>query len=293
MTTTAAERFTIKGSDGLELTAYRWDPAGEPRAVVQIMHGMGDHAQRFSELAEALSEAGYAAVAVDQRGHGATARSAAELGQLGREGWTRLVADFGAVAARLHQDYPGKPLVLLAHSMGSFAAQQFLLDHSDEVDAVVLTGTAVIDPLEEALNLDEPIDLTGFNQPFQPARTEFDWLSRDEAKVDAYIADPWCGFGLDPESGKTMFTGARRLADLSELGDQDAGLPIHVVVGESDPVNGQMALVHLLVDRLRQAGMTEVTLVSYPGARHEVLNETNRAEVIGEIVTWIGETTHR
>lgn len=283
-------QFTIPGSDGLELVAYRWDPSGSPRGVVQVTHGMGDHATRFDGVAQALADAGFAVVAVDQRGSGATAKSEAELGILGPGGWNRLVADVGAVLDWNRQEFSGLPLVLFAHSMGSFAAQQFLLDHSDKVDAVVLTGTAAIDLLEPALNLDEPIDLAMFNAPFQPARTDFDWLTRDESIVDAYINDPWCGFGLDIESGKEMFVAARRVADPSALSQVRSDLPVHIVVGESDPVNGGMQLVHALLERLTTAGITNVTMVSYPEGRHEILNETNRNEVIGEIVTWVQET---
>jgi alpha-beta hydrolase superfamily lysophospholipase len=101
--------------------------------------------------------------------------------------------------------------------MGSFATQQYLLDHSAEVAAVVLTGTAVLDLLEPALDLDQPLDLAMFNAPFAPARTDYDWLSRDEAQVDAYVADPLCGFGLDGPAGKQMFVGARRMASPEAL----------------------------------------------------------------------------
>ena len=118
--------------------------------------------------------------------------------------------DIGGLSARIRDDRPGLPLVLLGHSMGSFAVQQYLLRHSWEVDAAVLTGTAVIDLLEPALDLNQPLDLTMFNAPFAPARTDYDWLTRDDAIVDAYVADPLCGFGLDPASAKQMFEGAGR-----------------------------------------------------------------------------------
>jgi alpha-beta hydrolase superfamily lysophospholipase len=108
-----------------------------------------------------------------------------------------------------HAEHPDLPLVLLAHSMGSFAVQQYLLDHSDEVTAVALTGTGLLDLIEPAMDLDQPLELAMFNAPFAPARTDYDWLSRDEAQVDAYLADPHCGFGLDMEGAKAMFAAAR------------------------------------------------------------------------------------
>ena len=183
--------------------------------------------------------------------------------------------------------HPGLPLILLGHSMGSFAVQQYLLDHSADVDGVVLTGTAAIDLLEPALDLDVPLDLTGFNAPFQPARTDYDWLSRDEAIVDAYIADPACGFGIDADSAKAMFAGARRLADPAQIAAIRDSLPVYIAVGEADPVNGGLDLLTPLTERLESAGLTDVTVRIYPGARHEILNETNRDDVIAELNSWV------
>ncbi|MCU1657975.1 MAG: Monoacylglycerol lipase, partial [Pseudonocardiales bacterium] len=173
---------------------------------------------------------------------------------------------------------------------GSFATQQYLLDHSTDVDAVVLSGTAAIDLLEPMMDLDAPMDLSAFNAAFQPARTEFDWLSRDEEQVDRYIADPLCGFGLDIPGGKAMFAGARALADPAQVAKMRDDLPILMVVGDMDPVNGQLALVNAVVDRYRQAGLDDVTLKAYPDARHEVFNEINRDEVVADVIAWLDKT---
>ena len=278
--------FSYPSADGTQIAAYRWDPAGEPRAAVQLTHGMGEHAQRYEHVATALTDAGYVVYAQDQRGHGASA-DPERLGDLGEGGWNALVDDIGLLSARIRAEHPGLPLVLLGHSMGSFAVQQYLLDHSDDVDGVVLTGTAVIDLLEPALDLDQPLDLTMFNAPFQPARTDYDWLSRDEAVVDAYVADPLCGFGIDTESAKGMFVGARRLADPAQLAALRSGLPVYIAVGEADPVNGALTVLTPLTDRLTAAGLTDVTVVTYPEARHEVLNETNSDEVIASLIGWV------
>ena len=175
--------------------------------------------------------------------------------------------------------------------MGSFAVQQYLLRHSWEVDAAVLTGTAVIDLLEPALDLDQPLDLAMFNAPFAPARTDHDWLTRDEAIVDAYVADPLCGFGLDPASARQMFEGARALADPAQVANINPDLPVYIAAGELDPVNGGLTLLTPLEDRLREGGLKDVTVVTYPDARHEILNEINRAEVIGALVSWLNRVT--
>jgi alpha-beta hydrolase superfamily lysophospholipase len=227
--------------------------------------------------------------AQDHRGHGRTADSVEALGQVGAQGWVEIVHDIDRLRQRVRSAHPAIPLVLIGHSMGSFAVQQYLLHHSADVQAVVLTGTAAIDLLEPALDLDAPMDLAMFNAPFAPARTDYDWLSRDEEQVDRYVADPYCGFGLDLEGGRQMFVSAREVADQARLAGMRKDLPLYIAVGENDPVNGQLALVRALVGRYQQAGLSDVTLRIYPGARHEVFNETNRAEVVADLLTWLSE----
>jgi len=282
----APETSTLKASDGSTIAVHHW-PAAAPRGVLQLTHGMGEHALRYTELADALNASGWSVVAQDHRGHGASAASEVDLGQLGPDGWPALIADIGAVRELARAIAPRGPLVLFGHSMGSFAVQQYLPQHSGGVDAVVLTGTAALDLLEPALDLDAPLDLAMFNAPFAPARTDFDWLSRDEAQVDAYIADHLCGFGLDVDGAKGLFAGARPLAASNALDGVRSNLPVYVAVGDMDPVNGQLALVHPLVERYRSAGLTDVELKTYPGARHELTNETNRKEVVTDLLGWL------
>jgi alpha-beta hydrolase superfamily lysophospholipase len=173
------------------------------------------------------------------------------------------------------------PVVLLGHSMGSFAAQQWILEHSDAVDGLVLSGTALLDLLEPALDLSGPMDLSSFNAPFEQ-RTGYEWLSRDTAQVDLYVADPDCGFGLDVEGTRGMFAGGRAVTDVSGI---RADLPVLITVGDADPVNAGLALVNPLVERL--SGLKDVTLRVWPGARHEVFNETNRDEVVADLLAWL------
>jgi alpha-beta hydrolase superfamily lysophospholipase len=286
---TEPTRVDYDSTGGVSIAAYRWDPEGAPRAIVQVAHGVGEYALRYQPLIDRLVDAGYVVYSQDHRGHGNTAASPDEFGEIGADGWTELVNDLGRLGDLAKAAHPGVRLGLVAHSLGSFATQQFLLDHSGDVDAVVLSGTAVIDLLEPALDLDAPMDLSMFNAAFQPPRTEFDWLSRDDDQVDTYIADPWCGFGLDIEGGRQMFVSARRMADPDQVAQIRDDLPMLIAVGDQDPVNGQLALVNVLVDRLAAAGLTDVTLKVYVGARHEIFNETNRDEVFADVVGWLGE----
>ncbi|WP_346618558.1 alpha/beta hydrolase [Blastococcus montanus] len=280
------QTFEISSAHGVAVTAYRWEPAGRPRGIVQLTHGMGEHLLRYEPLATALTGAGFLVVGQDHRGHGATVQDG-RWGELGPGGWGELVRDIGRLSAAVRGDHPDLPLVLLGHSMGSFAAQQYVLDHSAELAGLVLTGTTLLDLLEPAVDLDGPTDLSAFNAPFEPARTEYDWLSRDPAQVDAYVADPRCGFGLATEDSRQMFVSGRELADADRLRGLRGDLPVYIAVGDADPLNGQLALVHALVDRLRQAGLQDVTLQAYAGARHEVFNETNRDEVVADLLAWL------
>jgi alpha-beta hydrolase superfamily lysophospholipase len=282
--------FTYPSADGTPVTAYRWDPAARPRAIVQLTHGMGEHARRYEHVAQALTAAGYVVYAQDHRGHGATAAPGA-AGQVGAAGWLALVDDVGRLAAEARSGHPGIPLVLLGHSMGSFAVQQYLLDHSADIDAVILTGTALLDLREPPRDDGQPRNLARPNDAFTPARTGYDWLSRDEAVVDAYIADPMCGFSIDGAARQQMYTSGLRFADPAALGQLRPELPVYVAVGDKDPVNAGLTRVTPLPERLTAAGLTDVTLVVYPGARHEVLNETNKDEVIAALIGWINRVT--
>ena len=135
--------------------------------------------------------------------------------------------------------------------------------------------------------ISDDLELSAFNAAFYPARTDFDWLSRDESMVDAYIADPLCGFGLDTASLKDMFTGARRVADPAQVARIPRDLPLYVAVGSRDPVNARLTLLWALVDRYRAAGLEDVIVRVYDEARHEILNEVNRAEVIDDLLQWL------
>jgi alpha-beta hydrolase superfamily lysophospholipase len=285
----AVDQFSCGSADGRQLAGYRWAPldAQTSAGVVVLVHGMGEHIRRYDHVADALISQGFVVYGHDHRGHGASLAATDEPGQLGDNGWQILVDDLNLVIAQARSDHPGLPVVMVAHSMGSFAAQQFLLDHGANVDAVALTGTAAVDLLEPALDLSGDLELSAFNAPFRPARTDFDWLSRDESVVDAYIADPLCGFGIDTASLKDMFAGARRLADPDQVARIPRDLPLYVGVGSKDPVNAELSLLWALVDRYRAAGLDDVTVRIYDGARHEILNEINRAEVIDDLLHWL------
>ncbi|MGY0498069.1 alpha/beta hydrolase [Nocardia sp. FBN12] len=276
--------FTFPSSDGSTIHVRSWLPTEtEPRGVVQIAHGMGEHSNRYGHLAERLAGLGFAVYADDHRGHGLSMGPVP--GDLGPDGWNLLVADEVALTEILRERHPGLPVTLIGHSLGSFAVQQYLLDHSGLVDQVVLSGTTAVDGLFGEIAAAGG-DLIGFfNAEFQPTRTDADWISRDEAQVDAYNADPWCGFAIDDANMGLLAANAQtRLSDPSTV---RADLPIYVMVGDKDPLNDKLRLSDLLVRRYRDAGLNDLTYQVYADARHEVLNETNRDEVEADLLAWI------
>lgn len=277
-------------TDGLTVATYHWaSEAQPPRAVVQIAHGVAEHSPRYARLAAALNAAGYEVYANDHRGHGASVDANTPLGAFGVGAWPGLVADIVQFGRAIRAEHPGLKLLLVAHSMGSFAAQEVLLDHSDLYDGVVLSGSTALDVLAQGLaeaGGDGPVELTVFNVAFEN-RTGYEWLSRDEAEVDAYVADPLSGFDLADDTVPQLFTAAGRLADPAALAGIRSDLPILVVSGEDDPLAGNGQLVGILAGRYRDAGVTDVTLEVYPGARHEIFNETNRDEITAFVVDWL------
>ncbi len=169
--------------------------------------------------------------------------------------------------------------------MGSFAVQQYIIDHSEMIAAAVISGSAAIDLMP--LDTSKEPDLTAFNQAFEPARTPYDWLSRDPKQVDAYVADPLCGFGVNRRSMEGMAGAAKRLSDPAEIARIRKDLPIYIVAGDADPINHGLEWLKPLADRYRAAGIANVTERYYPGGRHEMLNETNRDEVMRDLLDWI------
>jgi alpha-beta hydrolase superfamily lysophospholipase len=283
--------FTVITADGARITTFKALPAGRPRAIVQIAHGMAEHAGRYRRLMQALAAAGYAVYANDHRGHGASA-AVYGLGEFGPGGFQSLVDDLAAVSRVAQTEAPNAPLILIGHSMGSFAAQLYLLEHHGRLAGLVLSGTAAVDALAEAMAASGRAAGPGsMNADFAPARTDFDWLSRDEAEVDAYIADPLCGFPLaDAAMASVMVTAGAARHD-ARLASVRADLPVYVISGEHDPVTGpEQAFVAALLDSWRGAGLGRIDHRVYPGGRHEMFNETSRDTVTAELIAWLDGT---
>jgi alpha-beta hydrolase superfamily lysophospholipase len=277
--------FTFEGEDGLPIFAYRWSGDAPVRGILQVAHGMGEHALRYLEPLTPIVESGIVVYANDHRGHGRTAPNADALGDFGAAGFAALASDMATLTDIARAENPGKPLILLGHSMGSFALQLYLLDHSNKIDGAVLSGSAAVDLLAAGMNTGQ--GLKSFSAAIENPRTDFDWLSRDPKEVDKYIADPLCGFSAKEASQASMFASLMRTADPAALKAIRSGLPLYIFAGDCDPVNGNLEWLRPLADRYRAAGVHNVTTKFYNGGRHEMLNETNRPEVIQDLARWM------
>jgi alpha-beta hydrolase superfamily lysophospholipase len=283
--------FELTAGDGYTVEAHRWQGATQPRAIIQLAHGMGEHSLRYRPLANALTQAGYVVYANEHRGHGKGAAARDALGEFGPRGFAGLVDDMALLSRHARAAHPGLPLILLGHSMGSFATQYYLVKHSELLSGAVLSGTTALDLLGAALQ--SGFRLEDMNAALPDVRTPFDWLSRDPAQVDAYIADPLCGFTVSAEGLGSMFA---NLADLTPAAMQTRirpGLPLYLFVGDQDPVSNKAEWFYPLVQRYREAGLQDVSCHVFGGARHETLNETNREEVVAVLLAWIARVVGR
>lgn len=297
--------FRLPVGDGVSLFVYRFDPEGAPKAVVQIAHGMAEHAGRYARLAAHLVTAGYAVYASDHRGHGQTVMSPNDLGHFADEGgWQKVVEDLYALQRRIVEEHPGVPLFFFGHSMGSMLLQDFLFTHAAGLAGAVMSGTsggaaalaktARVIAKGERLRLGkrgrsallQKLSFGSYNKRFAPTRTEFDWLSRDAVEVDKYIADPLCGFDITVQGWVDVLDGVVRIGDEANIRRVPLELPIYLFSGSRDPVGNDTRGVRWLIDAYTRAGLKHVTHRFYPEGRHEMLNEVNRSEVHDHVLQW-------
>jgi alpha-beta hydrolase superfamily lysophospholipase len=301
-----ADTFTFRVEDQKDLFVYRWlpDEGARRKGVIHIAHGMSEHAGRYARIAEALVGAGYAVYANDHRGHGRSAPEG-ELGWLGPDGFRRSVQDLQQLVVFEKAESPGLPVALVGHSMGSYFVQGYLIEAGATIRAAVLSGTggkpsfvaslgrAVArverarlgpkgqSPLLQALSFGE------FNKAFRPNRTDFDWLSRDEAEVDKYVADPLSGFAVSTQLWVDLLDGLAGISRPERQAKVPRDLPVYVFAGSEDPVGEKTRSIGQLLAAYGRAGVQDVTHKFYTGARHETLNEINRDEVTGDLIAWL------
>ena len=272
--------FSYTDAEGVEISVYEW-AADEPHAIVQIAHGVGEHAKRYDDFAQALVANGFTVYADDHRGHGETGRrqhggDLSKLGRLGPGGLRATEAAILQLTSIIRERHPDLPLIMFGHSWGSLMTQRILNREPRVFDAVVLSGSALRTPAA--------MESGALNKRWQTADANgFEWLSRDPSTAEAFIADELCFaadiaklFGL-VDAARLFGTPSKRIAP---------EVPLLIISGEEDPLSRGDGL-RKLADAYRGRGVRDVSLKLYPGARHELLNETNRDEATADIISWM------
>ena len=300
--------FTVPSTvPGRTLHAFRCEPEGQVRAVVQLSHGMVEFIDRYKPLAQYLAQQGILVTGHDHLGHGGSIRTKEDYGFFALPDGNRAVLeDLHAITRLTKELYPGVPYFLLGHSMGSFYTRQYLCDYGQELDGAIIMGTgyqpkalvgfarwlcrtlAAFRGWNYRSHLVANLSFTGYNKGLE-GRTTHDWLNRDHAEVDKYLADERCGFTFTLNAYYSMFTGILRLYDPAVLAKMPKDMPLLFLAGDADQVGEQGKGVLRAVDSLKAAGVQNIQCKLYPGARHELLLETNRQEVMEDIARWLND----
>ncbi len=282
----------------------KWLPEEQPKAIVQIVHGIAEHILRYDHFATFLTAHGYAVVAEDHMGHGGTLAKDDVRGYF-EGGWMQAVANVKRLHDHTVEEHPGLPYYFLGHSMGSFLLRTYLYTYPDALDGAILSGTGwesaatlraglALCKLEQ-LRLGEKkvspllndIMFGTYNRAFRPNRTTHDWVCSVDSVVDAYLADPLCGFDATVGLARDMLTGIRMNEQPENLQAMNQALPVLFISGVQDPVGHMAKGVLHCIDAFKRAGLRDVTIRIYPKARHEILNEFNRDEVYADVLLWL------
>jgi len=304
----------FESHDKAKLFVYRWTPDQPPVAVLHIVHGMAEHAQRYGRLAEKLACAGIEVWAADQRGHGKTADLSLNKPGAGglaghcadRDGFRQVCGDVHSLNLEIRKTRPDIPLFLMGHSWGSFIVQNYIEDYSEpDINGCILSGTrgpagfkiqagiplmvllAVLWGQRRGSPIARAVADGPYSKPFRPNRTAFDWLSRDEKEVDAYVQDPCSGNLCSTGFYRDLIRGLHRIHQAEAIAKINPNLPVYIFSGSNDPVGDMGASPTALVNAYCSLGIKDLEFVLYPGARHETLNETNREEVMDNLLSWI------
>jgi alpha-beta hydrolase superfamily lysophospholipase len=308
-----ADTFTFKGSDGKEIFTHKWLPKKESdksevekiKAVVQIAHGMAEHSARYKRFAEKLTANNFGVYANDHRGHGQTEGTIENLGYFAdNNGWDLVVSDMNQLTSIIKNTYPNVPLFLFGHSMGSFLCRDYMFTFSSNIAGVILSATAgdpgllgnlgiIISKIESMIKgkktqspLLDNLSFGSFNKPFKPNRTKFDWLSRDNAEVDKYVDDPFCGTIFKAGFFNDLLKGIKKINTPFNINSIPKDLPVYLFSGSDDPVGDFTKGVQKIYKSYKKAGIKNLKMKFYENGRHEMLNEINREEVFNDIIDW-------
>ena len=281
-------------------------PDAEPRAIVQIIHGIAEYIDRYDEFMSFLADNGIIAVGTDHLGHGKSIESEEQTGFFAYDnGWDYVVRDEEVLRLAMHENYPELPIIVFGHSMGSFMARTLLIRYPDAFNAAIISGTGnqgaalvngglimgnLVTGLKGAHHYSKFLNNLAFgsyNKIYDNPKTEYDWLSRDEANVQKYIDDPLCGFIPSCSLFRDMMTGVKFITNKKNLTAMNKDMPVYFMSGDMDPVGECGKGVQKAYNNFLEAGMKDVSIKLYPGGRHEMLNEINKDEVYTDILAWL------
>lgn len=288
-----------------KIRCCQWSPEGAPKAIIQIVHGIAEHIDRYEDFASFLNRNGILVVAEDHMGHGKSIGVEGIQGYF-HGGWFSAVEDTYALLKKTMGEFPGVPYILFGHSMGSFMARTILIRHPDSgIYAAIISGTAwqedrllsVAKPLsrfvcgknkeQKPSKFLQKLMFGSYNGKIKKPRTAYDWLTRDESIVDAYITDPLCGFVASAGLARDMLEGIDFIQQPENMAKMDPKLPVLFISGREDPVGGYGEGVKLAASKFSDSGMVNVSAKFYSECRHELLNELNKEEVYNGILNWI------
>lgn len=300
------QSFQSEVADHKAIYYHHWPSQGSARGQLLIAHGMAEHGKRYARFAQFLNKAGFGVWAIDHRGHGLTAGKAAVGYFEDGDFWQKAQQDLSTLLLHIKKD-PALPVFFLGHSMGSLLGRDFILKNAQHLNGAIFSGTAgdpgflgkigmLIAKMEAFFKgrkklspLLNQLSFGQFNQPFKPNRTDFDWLSRDDKEVDKYINDPICGTVFTTGFFIDLLKGVNKINHTKTYQATDKAFPILLIAGDMDPVGDMGKGVKEVYSKYQKASLQDVTCKLYHNARHEILNETNRIEVMEEIIQWINK----
>ena len=296
----------FQSSIGRKIPYKEWknEEAKEYNGVVQLVHGMQEHIDRYRDFANFLTKNGYIVVGHSHLGHGDSVENQEEYGYFAeKDGWWKLVEDVHILQNKIQKKYPNLPYIIMGHSMGSLVVRTYLTKYQDNITKAILCGTSgqkhglivgqvLINIIKSSKGdhyrspLVEKLITGSFNDAFKPSRTKADWISRDMQQVDKYLEDKKCGFNFTLQAYKDLLSGTQYLSKQRNE-NKTLKIPILLISGTKDPVGANGKGVIRVYRMLKKAGLDDVTLKFFDEARHELLNETNQLEVYQFVLGWI------
>ncbi|GKU23490.1 alpha/beta hydrolase [Clostridium folliculivorans] len=303
MTNKSAESsFFIHTKDNKKIFIYCWDDVISPKGVIQIVHGMAEHAGRYEEFAKFLNSHGFIVYAGDHRGHGKT--DELNLGYIGRDGFNKVVEDQHVLLSSIKSKYSNLPIIFFAHSFGSFIGQEYIIRYGNELSGIILSGSA----MRKGIDVDAGIVISYFqknifgerkesklldflsfynyNKKIKNSASKFSWLTTDELEIKNYENDPLCGNTATCGFYYYFLRGLKNLYRTNRLKEIPKDLPILIISGDDDPVGNYGKWVRKLYNLYKNLQLENVNIKLYPGKRHELTNETDKKEIFLNLLNW-------